>query len=229
VPTRSIHLSRAQSRRLDQLAVERYLMPSIILMENAARSATEQALDMLGGRTDATVLITCGGGNNGGDGLAIARHLHNRGLLVRLALACQPDQLAGDARTNLQIVQAMALAVEQVTDGLSIPQGVDLIIDALLGTGLSQPPRWPYDRVIQAINDTRIPVLAVDLPSGLDCDSGQALGHACIRARRTVTFVAMKTGFANPVSREYTGEVVVGDIGCPRELIDLVREQAAQS
>lgn len=223
--TRMTHLTRTQVRRIDQLAVERYAMPSIILMENAARSATEQAIHMLQDRPGASVLIACGSGNNGGDGLAIARHLHNHGFTVHVALAGDPSRLTDDATTNLRIVQAMKLPLLDARQGLTIPSGTALIIDALLGTGLTQAPRSPYDLIIRSINESQIPVLAVDLPSGLDCDTGRPLGPACVRATRTITFVALKSGFSNPQSGAYTGPVVVGDIGCPRELIEWVLQE----
>jgi len=97
---------------------------------------------------------------------------------------------------------------------------VDLVIDALFGTGLRTPPRDVWR--INLMNQHPVPVLSVDLPSGMDCDTGEPLGPACVRATRTVTFVAEKIGFANPAARQYLGEVIVGDIGCPRELIEKV-------
>lgn len=98
---------------------------------------------------------------------------------------------------------------------------VDLIIDALFGTGLVAAPKPDHRRLIELINECGLPVLSVDLPSGMDCDTGEPLG-ACVKATRTVTFVAEKAGFANPASKQYTGEITIGDIGCPRELIERV-------
>jgi NAD(P)H-hydrate epimerase len=218
-----VRLSRAQVRDVDRRAIEHYHVPGIVLMENAARAAVDVAWDMLDQRPGQTVTIVCGGGNNGGDGLAIARHLHNRHCHVQILLAIDPDTLAGDAATNWRIVQAMALEVDgpQSADELLSPFTSALVVDALFGTGLTEAPRPDAQRLIARINACETPVLAIDLPSGLDCDTGEPPG-ACVRATRTVTFVAEKTGFANPDSRAFTGDITVADIGCPKEVIDEV-------
>ena len=216
-----IRLTRAQVREIDRRAIEEFHIPGVVLMENAARAVTDAALEMLRGVDRPAVLIICGGGNNGGDGLAVARHLHNRGWTVDISLAVDPQTYRGEALANFQIVQAMALRTTAIEDAdVLLKGGVDLLVDALFGTGLSAPPRDP--RVIETMVDHDTPVLAVDIPSGLDCDTGLPLGPACVRATRTVTFVAEKAGFANPMSRQYLGNVTVGDIGCPRELIEAV-------
>jgi NAD(P)H-hydrate epimerase len=210
-----IRLTREQVRRIDQLALEQYNVPGIILMENAARAAADVAMQML---SENSTTIFCGGGNNGGDGLAVARHLHNRGVVVRIVQCFDPVKLPADAATNWRIVQAMHLEIVQLEEIAKIDH---LAIDALLGTGATSPPR---DRIKQAIEivNTAPHILAIDLPSGLDADTGLPLGE-CVKATKTVTFVAEKIGFANPVSKQYTGEIIVGDIGCPRELIDAVK------
>ncbi len=214
-------LCRAQLRDIDRLAVERYHIPSVVLMENAARGATDVARDMLGGNpAGKPVLILCGGGNNGGDGLAIARHLHNRGAVVTIALATDPARFAGDALINWQIVTAMQLPSVPFTEPLLSDARPVLVIDAIFGTGLDRPPREPFPAIADAVNRSHIPVLAIDVPSGLDCETGSPPG-ACIRAARTVTFVAPKPGFA--AAGEWTGPVTVADIGCPIELIETAR------
>ena len=215
-----LRLTRAQVREIDRLSIEQYHLPGIVLMENAARAVVDVALDMLRGIQDPEVQIVCGGGNNGGDGLAVARHLHNRGVFVELALAsAQP--YSGDAGINWAIVQAMGIPALAIEDAdIRMAGGViDLVVDALYGTGLQTPPReaWPIELMLY------YPVLSVDVPSGMDCDTGEPLrAGACVKATRTVTFVAEKVGFANPAARQYLGEVIVGDIGCPRELIERV-------
>jgi NAD(P)H-hydrate epimerase len=213
-----VRLTRAQVREVDRRAIEEYHIPGIVLMENAARAVAQAAISMAG---DPYFLIVCGGGNNGGDGLAVARHLHNQGATVHLFLTHPPGKYSGDALTNWRICEAMRLPV---LDGPEQIKGKDwdLVIDAIFGTGLSQAPRQPEEAIIQHLNVSRRRILAIDLPSGLDCDTGLKLGSACVRAEKTVTFVAEKAGFANPESKQYTGEVIVGDIGCPRELIEEV-------
>ena len=239
-----VRLTRAQVREVDRIAIERYHIPGIVLMENASRAVADEACDMLGSKlwsaphargrvAPATrssgdtpprdrpceILILCGGGNNGGDGLAVARHLHNRGARVTLALATDPAGYKGDALINWRTVQAMDLPVERADRAVIARPGPRLIIDAIFGTGLDRPPRDPFPQIAGLVEQTGLPVLAVDLPSGLDCDTGRPLG-ACIRATRTVTFVAEKVGFAEPQARHWLGDVVIGDIGCPAELIE---------
>ena len=221
-PGQPVRLSRAQVREIDRRAIEEYHLPGIVLMENAARAVVEAAMDMLRGVEDPAVMVLCGGGNNGGDGLAVARHLHNRGVYVEFATHTGAAGYSGDAKINRDIVAAMGLENPTFEDAdIPLQAGaVDLIVDALYGTGLSTPPRDP--RYVEMMNGWDIPILSVDIPSGLDCETGEPLGPACVRATRTVTFVAEKIGFANPAARQYLGEVIVGDIGCPRELIEKV-------
>jgi len=188
-------------------------------MENAARGATQIALQMLAAAVRQNILILCGGGNNGGDGLAVARHLHNHGHNILIALSTDPAKIQGEAPINWRIVEAMNLPCvpwEKAFGQLPSPQ---LIIDAIFGTGLTAPPRPPFAQIVQRISAMNRPIMSIDIPSGLDCDTGKPLG-ACIRATRTVTFVAEKIGFRNPDAKEFTGEVTVADIGCPREAID---------
>jgi NAD(P)H-hydrate epimerase len=192
----------------------------MVLMENAARAATDVAWRMIGAQPARFVTIFCGPGNNGGDGFAIARHLHNRGTHVEIVPVFDPAKLAGDALINWRIVQAMNLelvTLEEVADALA--RQPELVIDALLGIGFTGEPRGAIAQAIDLINrEGKSPVLAIDVPSGLDCDTGQP-ASLCIRATTTVTFVAEKTGFNNPVAKPFLGDIVIGDIGCPIELL----------
>ncbi|HEY1922728.1 MAG TPA: NAD(P)H-hydrate epimerase [Tepidisphaeraceae bacterium] len=214
-----VRLTRNQVRQIDRLSVERYHIPGEVLMENAAIAAANVAASMVSAGDQGEILILCGGGNNGGDGLAIARHLHNRQFKVKIFLAADPGKYVNEAKTNWRIVQAMGLPIS-----LPSPQAIEsehpiLVVDAIFGTGLTQEPRDPFPQIVAAVQKIGAPVLAIDIPSGLDCDTGLPLGSACIKARRTITFAAEKVGFVNPRAREYLGEVTVGDIGCPRELV----------
>lgn len=213
--TTPVRLTRAQVREVDRRAIERYHVPGIVLMENAARALAAAAQGMLGAAGDPVVII-CGGGNNGGDGLAVARHLHNVGYQVELLLATDPAKYRADALINWNIAQAMRLPWRPAEPAHI--RRCPLIIDAIFGTGLDREPRAPFGDLADAINRSGSPVLAVDLPSGLDADTGRPFGK-CVRATKTVTFVAEKIGFAQPGSEDYTGEILVGDIGCPREII----------
>ena len=218
-----IRLTRAQVREVDRRSIEEYHIPGVVLMENAARGVADVAISYIRQAQMPDVLVICGGGNNGGDGLAVARHLHNRRVRVKLALAGDPQKYSGEALVNCNICQAMTLPLIPATPAAISSSGCLIMIDAIFGTGLSQPPRHEFEDIFSAVMLSGAQVIAVDLPSGLDCDTGEPLGESCIAATHTVTFVAEKAGFANPKSHQYTGEVTVTDIGCPRELIDAVR------
>lgn len=230
-PGASYVLTCAQTRRLDALAVEAFGIPSIVLMENAAKALAAVARSMMRDADTRRVAIFAGPGNNGGDGLAAARHLHNAGCDVRICLAADPDRVKGDAATNLAIVRAMGLSVRVVDAGdpaRAVDEAMDgwappgLVVDALLGTGLKRPPRPPISTLISRINDLGAAgwgVVSADVPSGLDADSGEAAG-AVVRADATVTFAALKPAFRVEAAGRFTGRVSVGDIGAPRELLD---------
>jgi len=224
---RSRVLTREQVRSLDKIAIESFGISGLVLMENAGRSCALEAVSMLGGAKGGEVAIFCGKGNNGGDGFVVARHLSNNGAAVRVFLttgACKVLRRGGDAAVNLNIILKMGLQVTEITDKAGIKAAVedssraDLIVDALLGTGTEGEVRGLFCSLICAINEVGRPVLGVDLPSGLDCDTGLPLGCA-VRCSRTVTFVMPKRGFQNPESIDYTGEVKVADIGIPRKLV----------
>lgn len=225
-PNDTVALTRAQVREIDRRAIKEYGIPGVVLMENAGRGAAEFILHTL--RPPGPVGIVCGGGNNGGDGFVIARHLANADLEVILILACDPTRLKGDAATHYRIVEKMALC----SYAFDSPERIDaarpalhqstVIVDALLGTGFSGPIRPPLDLVIDTINQApRAIIVAVDVPSGLDCDSGHPASPT-IRAHHTVTFVARKIGFNAEGAAEYTGAIVVADIGAPPALTQTV-------
>ena len=197
-------------------------------MENAARGLFDAVKGLLKLNNvvafpNPTVLIVCGGGNNGGDGYALARHLHNAGHNVQVAATKPVDELHGDAATNAQVAARMNVAVSPATPELIASSAAALLVDALLGTGLTEPPRDDAAELIRAMNAHAAPTLAVDVPSGLDADAGRPLGPAehCVRAAATATFVAEKVGF--PRAAEWLGEVRVVDIGCPRAAIERAR------
>jgi NAD(P)H-hydrate epimerase len=216
-------LSCEQIRQIDRLAVEQYAMPSILLMENAGYNAA-RIIETEYPSPVRSAVIFCGPGNNGGDGLVIARHLHNAGRRLTVILAGPAERLKGDALTNYQIVSKMPVPILTLDATDESLTGADLIIDALLGTGFTGEPRPPLDTIIQKINRSGKPVVAVDVPSGLDCSSGTA-GQATIRANLTITFVAVKTAFLTPTTAPYLGKLQVADIGVPKELIQQVGNQ----
>jgi NAD(P)H-hydrate epimerase len=177
------------------------------------------------------VLILCGPGNNGGDGGVVARHLDAWGFPVRVIWFARNDQIRGDSATQLSILRKSGIPQstwfdEHSPDVASNPVSLDAalahadwLVDGLFGTGLSRPVEGPLRAVIEAMNRSGKPIFALDLPSGLDADSGEPLGVA-VRACATATFVAAKLGFTAPGAASYTGEVAVIDIGLPRRLLD---------
>jgi NAD(P)H-hydrate epimerase len=227
-------LTRDQIRRADSIAIEQFGIPGIVLMENAGRNAATVIRERLLPRKRGRVAIVCGGGNNGGDGFVIARHLANARVAVRLFLATEPSKLAGDAKTNYAIAAAMKLPISPVCDAKTIQSAArqwhkcDVIVDALLGTGFAGAVREPMASVIGAINDARgfgeakPNVVAIDLPSGLDADTGKP-SNATVRADLTITMLARKVGFAAKGARQWTGSVVVADIGAPPIVLALVQ------
>jgi NAD(P)H-hydrate epimerase len=216
-------LSRDEVRAFDRRAIQELGLPGAVLMENAGRSAAEEVLALLArrGAQPGRVVLLCGAGNNGGDGYVIARHLAIRGVQVELWSSVGPDRLAGDAALNRRVVEALGLeplslegpgAIERAASSWD---GADVLVDALLGTGFRGQVRAPLDALIVAAGRARVGArLAVDLPSGLDCDTGQP-SNATLRADVTVTFVARKRGFDHPGAAAWTGRVVVAGIGVP--------------
>jgi len=224
----SLVLSREEVRQLDRLATEEYGMPGVVLMENAGRgvAALLQSQGVRG-----PVVICCGKGNNGGDGFVVARHLDNAGIPVRILLFAQPDRLLGDAATNYRIVHKggleIALYDENAVAGRLASELVsaEWIVDGLFGTGLTGQVRPPFDGIIHIINQAGKKVLAIDLPSGLDANTGRSLG-ATIRADQTATFVAAKTGFGEPAAKSWLGSVQIIDIGIPSALLRRAHRKA---
>ena len=223
------HLTREQVRRIDQLAVERYCMTGLVLMENAGRNAAS-IMDHAYGPW-AKAIIFCGTGNNGGDGCVIARHLHNARWRVRLVMAGDPSRMTPDTRANHAILEAMNVEMVVASDRESQRTAVEsidtdaVVVDALLGTGFRGEVRSPTETFISALNDApRQAMVAIDVPSGLDCDSGSP-SNATITADLTITFAAEKIGFANSAAAVYTGRIELADIGVPKELLDLVADE----
>ena len=217
-----LRLTRHQIREIDRRSEQDYGIPTLLLMENAARAVAGACCEMLDNNCVGEVLILCGAGNNAGDGLAAARHIHNRGADVTIALLNDPGSFQGDTAVNWNICQKMALTTVTATPDI-FNDPAQLVIDAIFGTGLNRPPVEPFLGIAHALKKSKLPVLAVDLPSGLDCDTGIPPG-VCIEATRTVTFVAEKVGFAQPQAQKCLGRVTVADIGCPRELIRAVAQ-----
>ena len=216
----NLWLTREQSRDVDATAIDEYQIPGVVLMENAGRGAVDALIDY---GIYGHVLICCGKGNNAGDGFVMARHLALRGHHATVWLFAPPEELTGDAATNYHIARNCRIPMAEYRDGQwgrfeSLLHQSDWIVDALLGTGAKGAPREPFAGVIRRINNARKKVLAVDLPSGLDADSGQPF-HPTIRATLTCTFFANKIGLAKASAAPFVGEIEVCDIGFPPSLL----------
>ena len=214
-------LSRQQVRELDRRAIELWGVPGVVLMENAGRGAADALEAVFGPASSKRVAVVAGGGNNGGDGFVIARHLHIRGADCVVFLVADEARVAGDAAVNLAILARLGVRVHRRTGpalaGLAGELGsFDLVVDALGGTGIEGALRGDVAVAVEQINAAGKPVLAVDIPTGLDCDTGQAY-RPTVRADLTVTFAARKLGFEAPGAAKYTGRVIVADIGVPVE------------
>ncbi len=205
-------VSREQARAADKRAIETFGIPSILLMENAALAVIQQVKEY------AVFAIVCSPGNNGGDGLAIARHLCVMGKDVRVYIVGDPRKGSEDFTKNLKIMSKLAPEVlntineENFDEFESALKGCEACIDAIFGTGLNRPVEGIFKRVIEAMNKFATHIVAVDIPSGLDCDTGEELG-AAVHATQTVTFHRMKKGL--DISPQYGGDVAVSYIGIP--------------
>lgn len=217
-------LTRQQAREIDRRAVEEYGLPSIVLMENAGRGVCDW---LVNAEVAEPIVVCCGPGNNGGDGFVVARHLDLRRKRVAVRVFAEPARFQGDAAVNLAVLQKSGVPIEFVPgDADEAREAATLadagcLVDALLGTGFHGDVRPPLDRAIDRLNASGRPIIAVDVPSGLDCDTGRPATHT-IRACRTLTFVDRKIGFDAPEAQPYLGDVQVLDIGAPRKLVEEV-------
>ncbi len=204
---------------VDQKAIQRYGIPAIILMENAAITSASCILRMLktGQRN---VVIFCGEGNNGGDGFACARHLINHGLKVLVYFAGKTEKLSNEAKINYNILRKIGAKIlkPKLPALKKALNNADIIVDALLGIGIKGKVRQPIYDLIELINASKKPVLSLDVPSGLDATSGKVCGMA-IKAKSTITFGLPKRGLLNPRAGMYIGKLTIGYISLPRQLL----------
>lgn len=213
-------MTRDEVRAFDAWAINTLGIPGVALMENAGRSCTELIIDKLKDISEPKVCVFCGTGNNGGDGYVIARHLINQDIKTTVVVCGNRNKIKGDAKINLDILERMGEPIERLNPADRdiagqvgrFTAGTDILVDGIFGTGLRGQLSDEYRRLIESINACNSPVLAVDIPSGLDCDSGEPLG-AAIEAAWTVTFVAVKKGFTFATAAQYTGIIFVASIG----------------
>jgi NAD(P)H-hydrate epimerase len=207
-------------RRLDQLAIRDYSIPSLLLMENAGRSVSDVISRQY---KPCKVLIFIGKGNNGGDGLVVARHLVNLGYSAQVILLEDPSHLKTDPLLNFSIIRKMNIpcvlgATVSEEKIVEYCREAELVVDAIFGVGIHSPVCGIFQEAIRAINKSQKPVLSIDIPSGLDADTGQVHGIA-VRAKKTVTLTLPKKGLFEGEGPRYAGEIDVADVGIPRELL----------
>lgn len=216
-------VSGEQMRRIDHRATERFGIPSLLLMENAALAVVDAVAAHYPDVDRASVF--CGTGANGGDGFAIARHLGNRGVVASVFLVGDREKLAGDAAANFTICERLALPIHHIVDDDSLNDALvhaadaDVVIDAIFGTGLNRAPEGLIAEVIRSIGELALPVVAVDLPSGANASSAEPF-EPCVNAALTVTFAAPKLCHIFEPAALFCGEVIVADISIPTAAIE---------
>src|SRR5437870_3401041 len=218
-------LNSAQMRDADRRTIEEIGIPSLVLMENAGRQVVAAMEAMYGDLLERQVAVVCGRGNNGGDGFVVARTLMQRGVDVAVFLLGRVADVRGDARTNLEILGRLGLTIVEVSDSqaweLHCSEVTDctLIVDAIFGTGLNAPVSGLIQSVIADINASGIPVVAIDVPSGLSADSPELIGDS-IEAGLTVTIGAPKLPLVLPPAEARAGDIVIADIGIPSDVLE---------
>ena len=212
----------AQTRELDRLAIEEYGIPGIHLMSRAGQAAFQSLLQQW--PQPERLHVFCGTGNNAGDGFVVAQLAQARGLPVTIYQLGDAGRIKGDALLARRFAERAGVEIKPWNDTLELERGV--IVDGLLGTGFSGKPRPPYAAAIAAIGASNLPVLALDIPSGLCADSGAVTG-AAVRADRSITFIAHKRGMWTGAGPEYCGQIEYCDLEAPAEIFSRVKSQSA--
>jgi NAD(P)H-hydrate epimerase len=213
-----------EMQQMDRRTIESFGLPGRLLMENAGRGATRFFFQQFSGLENKRVGVIAGRGNNGGDGFVIARYLAQRGIAVQVFLLAASNRIKGDAAANLKLLKPLDIPLIEIPDEnsfsayQSVMTHIDVWVDAILGTGLKSDVRGYFQMVIDFINALKKPIFAVDIPSGLNSDTGQLCG-ACICANATATFGFAKTGQMIYPGVDYTGALEIIDIGIPPHIV----------
>src|SRR5436190_3191088 len=220
-------LNSSQMRDADRRTIEEIGIPSLVLMENAGRQAVAAMEAVYSDLLDRQIAVLCGRGNNGGDGFVIARTLVQRGADVAVFLIGSVADVRGDARINLEILGRLGVTVVEVADSqawelhFSEVSDCTLIVDAIFGTGLNAPLSGLIESVVADVNASGIPVVSIDVPSGLSADSPDPIGP-CIDAGLTITLGAPKLPLVLPPGETHAGDIVIADIGIPPAIFESV-------
>ncbi len=217
-------LDNQQMRLLDRITTKEYKIPGLILMENAGMNTTVEVMKALNDDYRKKVIIICGTGNNGGDGFAVARHLYNKDVQVKVYVIGEESSIQNDGKTNFEAIRAMRVSIGFLKDendmidfNLDLMKS-DIVVDAIFGTGLNTPVKGIANEVIRVVNKVQRKIISVDIPSGISGDTGKVLGNA-IRATKTVAYQLPKIGNLTAPAIEYNGELLICPIGIPQEAI----------
>ena len=225
--TKMFVVTTEEMREMDRLTIESFGIGGLVLMENAGRSVIRMLLAEVPDIRTRRVGVMAGKGNNGGDGFVIARYLAQNGAPVTVYLLTSKEKVAGDAAINLKLIEKMDISIIEIPDGTSFASHLpdlarhDLWVDAILGTGLQSDVRGFFADAINFLNRAERPVYAVDIPSGLNSDTGEVCG-VCVKADRTITFGFAKIGQVIYPGIEFVGDLAVADIGIPNIVVDQV-------
>lgn len=227
-------VSPSTMRQMDKIAIEEFKIPGVILMENAGIKVAQAVKNMWKAAKNGVsrkVVFFCGKGNNGGDGFVAARHLVNMGFEASVFIIADPDSITGDAAINLEIIKNLDIAIKVIKEEADLGEAKDLakgafvLVDAIFGTGLKGQVRGIAKSVIEIINQLEIPVISVDIPSGICGSTGKVLG-AAVKAHQTVTLALPKTGLLLYPGAEYVGELITADISMPTKLVKSIDAEA---
>ena len=211
-------------RNIDSYCIDVLGIPGIILMENAALKVMKNIPE-----NNKKFVIVCSSGNNGGDGFVVARHLLNRGNYVEVFFLGSDENMSADALVNFNIIRNMGAKIIEVNNNEELEilrESIiksEITIDAIFGTGLSREVKGIYSLAITIMNDNSKSILSIDVPSGFECNSGKVMGN-CIRSNKTVTFELYKKGFLSYDAEAITGEIVIENIGIPKDVLDKFHE-----
>jgi ADP-dependent NAD(P)H-hydrate dehydratase / NAD(P)H-hydrate epimerase len=217
-------VTASEMQDMDHSTIESYGIPGLVLMENAGRGATRMLLETFFDIRTKKVGIIAGKGNNGGDGFVIARYLHQYGVEVTVYLLSKAQNIKGDAKTNLKLLNPMNIPVIEMPDKPHFEKNRESLdkqeiwVDAILGTGLTSDVKGFFKDIINFVNNSRLPVFSVDIPSGLNSDTGHPHG-TCINADATATFAFAKSGHIHYPGSHYTGRLGIVDIGIPEHIV----------
>lgn len=214
-----------QMKQLDRMAIDKFGIPGVVLMENAGLSVLEEVLKSIEQKENKEVMIVCGLGNNGGDGFVLARHLFNKGIPVKVVVVGNPSDIGGDAKKNYEIIHKLNVQIHILVGANNLKKfsetikGYGVIVDAIFGTGLKREIKGTMKEVIEIMNGSGKEIISIDLPSGIGANDGKVYGIA-VKADKTVVLELLKIGNIRYPGAEYVGEKIIKNIGIPKAAIE---------